>query len=71
VRPFLREEKPSKLSLLIKKIKKLYNNLGIDTEDIEEDEFVKIAQEYEASGQKIDKDLKESEKHQGKFKELI
>lgn len=57
--------------LIIKKIKKMYENYGISTMDMLEDEFERLKWEYLAEGKNINKDLKESKKFKDQFKDSV
>lgn len=47
----------------IKKIKKIYENYGIDTSDMSEEELDRIYHEYKRNGRSIEGDVKESDKY--------
>lgn len=55
----------------IKKIKKMYENYGINTGDMSEDELDRLYQQYLSSDKNLDNDLKESEKFSNIFDEDI
>jgi hypothetical protein len=54
-----------------KKLEELYHNYGIDTSNMDEEEFQSIYDLYNTTGRDIDQDLRESEKHKDKFAEDI
>lgn len=55
----------------IKKIKKIYENYGINTNDMSEDELNRLYRQYVSTGKNLDEDLKESEKFSSVFEEDI
>lgn len=55
----------------IRKIKKIYENYGINTTDMSEEELDRLYQQYMSSGKSLDDDLKESEKFSSLFEEDI
>lgn len=61
------KKKTTKIDPDIKKIKKLYENYGINTTDMSEEEFERLVQQYRAQGKSLEKDLKESEKYSSIF----
>ncbi len=48
-----------------KKLEKLYQNYGIDTSNMDEEEWERLKQQYR--GKNLDADLKESEKYKDQF----
>jgi hypothetical protein len=68
----MKNTKPEKeRSEFSKKLERLYENYGIDTSSMEDDEFERLGKAYISSGKNIDDDLKESEKYRGKFSDDI
>lgn len=55
----------------IKKIKKMYQNYGLNTSNMSEDELDRLYQSYKKPGKNLEKDLKESEKFLTVFEEDI
>lgn len=55
----------------IKKIEKLYQNYGIDTSNMDEDEFERLRASYQVHGKNIDNDLEKSEKYKNQFEDDI
>jgi hypothetical protein len=55
----------------IKKIRKMYQNYGLNTANMSEDELDRLYQSYKATGKDLDKDLKDSEKFLSVFGEDI
>lgn len=55
----------------IKKIEKLYQNYGIDTSNMDEDEFERLRSSYKTPGKNIDVDLENSEKYKNQFEDDI
>lgn len=55
----------------IKKIEKLYQNYGIDTSNMDEDEFERLRSSYQSRGKNIDLDLEKSEKYKNQFENDI
>lgn len=56
---------------LVRKILKLYENYGLDISDMDEDELNRLVELYKSGVSNIDKDLKKSSKHAGKFENDI
>jgi hypothetical protein len=52
---------------LSKKIEKMYQNYGLDTSNMTDDEFERMKSQYINNGKNIDVDLKESEKFKERF----
>jgi hypothetical protein len=65
--PNRKKNKNSKEDILIKKIKKLYTNYGINTDDMDEEEFKRICDQYLSKKKNIDQDIKNSESVKNKF----
>lgn len=64
--------KPSQeKSPLAKKIEKMYQNYGINTADMSDEEFERICDLYRKHRRDIDVDLKKSEKHKDRFEDDI
>ena len=57
------KKKATKYDSEIKKLKKLYENYGINTSDMSEEEFERLYNQYVSSGKNINKDLKDSEQY--------
>lgn len=55
----------------IRKIERLYQNYGIDTSNMDEDEFERLRSSYQARGKNIDHDLEKSEKYKNQFEDDI
>lgn len=51
------------------KIKRLYNNYGIDISDMEEEEYTRIINSYSNNRKKLEEDLGKSEEIKGMFTE--
>lgn len=60
-----------KYEAAIKKIKKMYENYGINTADMSEQELDRLYKSYKKLGGDIDKDLKDSERFSSVFEEDI
>jgi hypothetical protein len=56
-------KKPTKHDAEIKKLKRMYENYGINTSDMSEEEFERLHKKYKNSGKNLDEDLKASEKY--------
>lgn len=65
------KERTIRSDSIVKKIEKLYQNYGIDITDMSDDEFERLKASYEQKSRNIDKDLKDSEQHNGKFENDI
>ena len=52
---------------LTKKIEKMYQNYGIDTSSMSDEEFERMKEQYLIKGKDINSDLKESEKFKERF----
>lgn len=51
----------------LKKIERLYQNYGMDTSSMDEEEFIRLKSLYQKRGQDIDQDLASSEKYKDRF----
>lgn len=56
---------------IYEKIERLYENYGIDTAAMDEEEFDRLILDYIKKPGKLDEDLEKSEKHKNKFSEDI
>lgn len=56
---------------LIEKIKELYQNYGIDTSDMDDDELARLKDLYKKKGKDIDLDLENSKKFRERFADDI
>lgn len=56
------KSKGPKYEAMVKKIKKMYENYGLNTSDMPEDEWDRLYKAYSSPKKNIDQDLKESEK---------
>lgn len=56
---------------LTRKIERLYQNYGIDTSNMEEDELDRLKSSYKKKAKSIDEDLKKSEIHKDKYTDDI
>ena len=54
-----------------KKIEQLYQNYGIDTSNMTDEEFERLDEMYSKFGRNLDADLRESEKHKDKYSEDV
>ena len=52
---------------LKEKVKRLYSHYGIDVTEMEDDEYIRILDSYKNNAEKLDADLKKSEKLQKLF----
>ncbi len=50
-----------------KKIEKLYQNYGMDTSNMDEDELLRLKDLYQKRGRSIDADIAASEKYKDRF----
>lgn len=66
--PDAEKEKEKEKSPYLRKIEQLYQNYGIDTSNMDEEEFTRLINMYK-NGRDLDADLRESEKHKDKFSE--
>lgn len=64
-----KKKKNSKFDSDIKKIKKLYENYGINTDEMDEEELERLFHQYKSSKQNLDQDLKNSEKFSSTFED--
>lgn len=55
--------KPAKYEADIKKLKKMYENYGINTSDMSDEEFDRLYKQYLNSNKNLNEDLKDSEKY--------
>ena len=55
----------------VKKLEQMYQNYGIDTSNMSDDEFERLRKMYRRKGRDIDKDLKDSEKFKDRFENDI
>jgi hypothetical protein len=65
--PMQKKYKKTKEDILIKKIKKLYANYGINTDDMDEEELFRICDQYISKNKNIDEDIQKSETYKDKF----
>lgn len=65
--PMQKKSKKTKEDILIKKIKKLYANYGINTDDMDEEELFRICDQYISKNKNIDEDIQKSETYKDKF----
>lgn len=61
--------KKPKYEVYVKKIRKLYENYGINTSDMSDDELDRLYHQYKEKKGELEKDLKESEKWAKVFKD--
>jgi len=54
-----------------KKLEKMYQNYGINTSDMSDDEFDRIKESYLKEGKDLDDDLKKSEQFKERFENDI
>lgn len=57
----------AKYELGIKKIKKIYENYGINTSDMSDEELDRLYHQYSKKNKSIDDDLRQSEKCSSQF----
>ncbi len=62
-----KKKKTTKYDLEVRKIKKIYQNYGINTDDMSDDEFERLYQAYQDKKSDIENDIKKSEEHSSKF----
>lgn len=67
--PFGKPQKDK--SEIWKKIEQLYQNYGIDTSSMTEEEFQRLAEMYSKNGVDLDADIQNSERHKDKFSEDV
>ena len=63
------KKKESTPNKIWEKIKKLYNNYGIDTENMEEDEISRLIDYYENNKNNLEKDISKSLTNKESFSE--
>ncbi len=61
----------TELDRMIAKLRQMYENWGIDTTDMEEDELQRVLRPYISGERSLEKDLKASAVHAKKFKDDI
>jgi hypothetical protein len=64
-----KDKKKSKFDIELKKIRKIYENYGIDTSDMSEEELDRIYHQYKKTNRSIENDVRESERYSAVFDE--
>lgn len=64
-----KKKKLTKYDLEIKKIKKIYQNYGINTDDMSDDELERLYHEYRKGRGNLEADIETSQKHSSTFTE--
>lgn len=67
----VKQKRSPKYEATLKKIKRLYENYGIDTSDMAEDELDRLFEQYQSPEKNLDEDLKNSEKFSSMFEDDI
>lgn len=64
-----KKKKVTKYDLEIRKIKKIYQNYGINTDDMSEEELDRLYHDYRKGKSNLESDIKDSEKYSSTFTE--
>lgn len=66
-----KNKKPADFESEVEKLKRIFQNYGLNILDMTEEEFERLYKSYKESGKDINKDLRDSEKFSGKYDDDI